>query len=57
MLVKKDQIVKKGEIIGLVGSSGMSTAPHLHFEIRKDGKPTNPEDHIDFSSLNSKKKN
>lgn len=41
--VKKGQKVKKGEIIGWVGSSGMSTAPHLHYEVWKNGKAINPE--------------
>lgn len=38
--------VKKGQIIGKVGSSGKSTAPHLHYEIKKDGKPVDPIPYI-----------
>ena len=40
--VKKGQRVKRGDIIGLVGSTGRSEAPHLHYEVHKDGKPINP---------------
>ena len=40
--VRKGDKVKRGDIIGYVGSSGRSVAPHLHYEITKDGKKLNP---------------
>ena len=40
--VKKNQKVKRGDLIGFVGSSGRSEAPHLHYEIFKDGERINP---------------
>ena len=45
ILVKKGQNVKRGEIIGHVGSTGVSTGPHLHYEVIKNKKHVNP---IDF---------
>ena len=42
--VIKGQKIKKGEVIGLSGNSGTSTAPHLHYEVRKDGKSVDPAD-------------
>lgn len=40
--VKKGDKVLRGQIIGLVGSTGKSTAPHLHYEIEKNGKKIDP---------------
>ncbi len=42
ILVRKGQIVKRGDKIGEVGSTGLSTAPHLHYEVRFKGKAINP---------------
>jgi murein DD-endopeptidase MepM/ murein hydrolase activator NlpD len=42
LLVKVGDKVARGDVIGLVGTSGRSTGPHLHFEVLKDDKAVNP---------------
>lgn len=49
-LVKDGDKVKAGDVIALVGSTGRSTAPHCHFEIRKDGQSIDPETIFDMTT-------
>ena len=42
LLVKAGEIVKKGDVIGLMGSSGRSTGPHVHFEVLRNGRNIDP---------------
>ncbi|WP_320017720.1 M23 family metallopeptidase [Labilibaculum manganireducens] len=42
--VKEGQKISKGDLVGTIGTSGLTTGPHLHFELKKDGKLVNPAD-------------
>ncbi|MBS1526613.1 MAG: M23 family metallopeptidase [Bacteroidetes bacterium] len=48
--VEEGQQVKTGDVVGKVGSTGRTTGPHLHYEVRKNGKPVNP---AKFLTLNN----
>jgi murein DD-endopeptidase MepM/ murein hydrolase activator NlpD len=50
--VKKGDKVKRGSVIGLVGNSGTSTGPHVHYEVHKNGEPVNPQYYY-FKDLNA----
>jgi murein DD-endopeptidase MepM/ murein hydrolase activator NlpD len=46
LMVKKGATVKRGDVIAYLGSSGHSTGPHLHYEIRLNGKLVNPYQYV-----------
>lgn len=48
--VRRGDTVRKGQVIGRVGATGGATGPHLHFEIRQDGRPQNPLLYLEASS-------
>lgn len=50
IVVRSGQTVRKGQVIGAVGNTGMSTGPHLHYELYKNGMAVNPRS-VAFSSL------
>ena len=45
-LVRLGQFVKKGEVIAEVGQTGRATTPHVHFEVRRDGRARNPLNYL-----------
>lgn len=53
--VKSGTFVKKGDVIAYTGNSGLSTGPHLHYEIRFITRPLNPENFVKWNSSNFEK--
>ncbi|QSX05462.1 M23 family metallopeptidase [Sedimentibacter sp. zth1] len=52
LLAKVGDKVKKGDIISLSGNTGVSTGPHLHFEIKQNGNPIDPFDMLNLKVIN-----
>lgn len=50
-LVKRGEAIEQGQVIGQIGSSGRSTGPHLHYEIRLNKKPVNPTKFMKVADL------
>ena len=47
--VHEGQHVTVGDVIGKIGSTGRSTGPHLHYEVRRNGKPVNPKEYLSLN--------
>lgn len=52
LLVKNGSVVRKGQLIGLSGNTGVSTGPHLHYEVRYLFKPLNPSPFVNWDMEN-----
>jgi len=48
-LVKEGDLIRKGQVIAKLGSTGRSTGPHVHFEVRRNGEAVDPMRYLDLS--------
>lgn len=48
--VQEGQMVRKGQIVARIGSTGLSTGPHVHYEVQLAGAPTDPEPYLEYTS-------
>ncbi len=55
LAVNVGQTVKKGQIVSYAGSSGKSTGPHVHYEVRENGKPVDPWKYLVSNKLGAKR--
>ncbi|MCW5201248.1 M23 family metallopeptidase, partial [Desulfobulbus sp. F4] len=51
VLVKRGNATSRGDMVGQMGSSGRSTGPHLHYEVRFHGKAVDPEKYLSVADL------
>ena len=56
LAVSVGQTVKKGQVISFAGSTGQSTGPHVHYEVRENGSAIDPWKYLVFHSLSARKK-